>query len=194
VMRDSDDVASGVGGADEPDVPACLPVKEDAAMPDDAPSTRSANPPTPERRRPTPGTPRGYLDAVPTTVMLDRLPVAILAVHRNGTIVYTNPAFEELLGYAGLVDRFITPLVPGCINAAAAVDRLRGAHGAIVELRHAEGRKIEILVGASAFLRADDPVVLIAMHDVTEQLWSHGTIADTDAYRQPRTDARGHGD
>ena len=50
-----------------------------------------------ERRRPPPETPVGYIDRLPARGLLNRLPVPIWAVH-DGAVLYTNRAFEEMLG------------------------------------------------------------------------------------------------
>src|SRR6202012_3308709 len=54
---------------------------------------------TERRRRPSPSTPDEYLYALPALILLDRLPIPMLATGLDGVVVYTNPAFATMLGY-----------------------------------------------------------------------------------------------
>ncbi|HEY5855376.1 MAG TPA: PAS domain-containing protein [Aldersonia sp.] len=127
-----------------------------------------------ERRRAAPDTLGGYLAVIPTPLMLDRLPVPILAVHRDATIVYANPAFAAMTGYSDLAGRRLAPLLAAADPGPDPVEVLRAAAATILALRHADGTTVRAWVSESVFLRADDPVVLVAFQDRTEQLWIHG--------------------
>ena len=54
---------------------------------------------TERRRRPPPSTPEGYLDQLPTLILLERLAIPMLATRLDGVVVYANPAFATMLGY-----------------------------------------------------------------------------------------------
>ena len=58
-------------------------------------------------RRPATQAPIDYLAGLLSDQLLDRLPVPILAVHQDGTVVHANVAFHQMLGYqrSALIDR-----------------------------------------------------------------------------------------
>jgi PAS domain-containing protein len=129
------------------------------------------------RRRPSPSSAEECLHALPGLLLLDRLPVPMLATGLDGVVVYTNPAFATMLGHhpdtvmltgqllpALLVGHSVTP-PRGCVSA------LRAAGNAIVDWRHAEGFPVRSLISETLFFRASDQILLIAVTDVTELIW-----------------------
>ncbi|WP_187776497.1 PAS domain-containing protein [Antrihabitans cavernicola] len=131
-----------------------------------------------ERREAAPQTPRGYLERLPITLVLDRFPIPILAVHEDGVIVYVNAAFADMLGYgcsSELIDRRAELLLADTDHTKFGIGCLRGEPSR-VDLRHREGWTLHTLVSTSALVRADDPVALVAVHDMTEQLWARTTF------------------
>ncbi|WP_037204323.1 PAS domain-containing protein [Rhodococcus opacus] len=131
-----------------------------------------------ERRRPTPETPLGYLKQLPALVLLERLPVPVLAVESDGTVVHANSAFEEMLGYpvASLRGHPVSELLAldDAPTGADAVEHLRESDTAPVDLTHQDGSRVRALVSRPILRREDDPVTLVCFHDVTEQLWNGG--------------------
>ncbi|ANS26225.1 PAS domain-containing protein [Rhodococcus opacus] len=131
-----------------------------------------------ERRRPTPETPLGYLEQLPALVLLERLPVPVLAVESDGTVVHANSAFEEMLGYpvASLRGHPVSELLAldDAPTGADAVEHLRESDTAPVDLTHQDGSRVRALVSRPILRREDDPVTLVCFHDVTEQLWNGG--------------------
>ncbi|KAA0017014.1 PAS domain S-box protein [Antrihabitans cavernicola] len=130
---------------------------------------------TERRRCAPPDTPLGYLEGLPTTLVLDRFPVPILAVHQNGVIVYVNAAFADMLGYpscSALINRGAGHILADPADADTGIDGLRGRSNVVIDLRHQDGWVVHALVSTSALARVDDPVALVALHDVTEQLWA----------------------
>jgi PAS domain-containing protein len=130
------------------------------------------------RRRPSPSSAEECLRALPGLVLLDRLPVPVLATGLDGVVVYTNPAFATMLGHhpdtvmltgqllpALLVGHSTTP-PRGCVSA------LRAAGNAIVEWRHAEGFPVRSVVSETLFFRASDQILLIGVTDITELIWT----------------------
>ncbi|MGW4339847.1 PAS domain-containing protein [Rhodococcus koreensis] len=85
------------------------------------------------------GTPLGYLDRV----LLEWLPVPVLAANDSGLVVQANSALERVLGYAagGFEGRLIAELfAPESVASGPdAVTRLHECAGTVVELRHREG-------------------------------------------------------
>ncbi|MFC9554505.1 PAS domain-containing protein [Rhodococcus sp. NPDC056960] len=131
-----------------------------------------------ERRRPTPGTPLGYLEQLPALVLLERLPVPVLAVEDDGTVVHANGAFEEMLGHplASLRGRPVSELLDldETATGADAVEHLRESATTPVDLAHQDGSRVRALISRPILRRQDDPVTLVCFHDVTEQLWNGG--------------------
>ncbi len=140
-------------------------------------------------RRPALDTPGGYFQGIPAKLLLDRLPVPILAVHQDGTVVHANVAFEHMLGYprSELIEhpaeRIFADTDTG--NPTAGAVRLHERAGDVVDLLHTDGSTVKALVSKSALVREEDPVALVAFCDVTEQLWTQGSLAEHQNWRGP---------
>jgi PAS domain S-box-containing protein len=127
-------------------------------------------------RRSSPNTgqePIDMLRALPALVVLERLPVATMAVAEDGAILFANKACADMLGYvngdlAQLRFRDIFHAMPADNSAVRAV---RAHAGLVVELAHKDGSIVRARMSKSALMRGDDPVALAAFHDLTEQLW-----------------------
>jgi PAS domain S-box-containing protein len=114
------------------------------------------------------------LRTLPALVVLERLPVATIAVAEDGAIVFANKACADMLGYvngnlAGLRFRDIFHAMPADDSAVKAV---RAHANLVVELAHKDGSIVRARMSKSALLRGDDPVALASFHDLTEQLWT----------------------
>ncbi len=113
------------------------------------------------------------LQELPALVVLERVPIPVLAVGNDGTILFTNSAFAEMVGRTPeevLSLRFheifyqapeSEPLLP-VVHALANM---------VVELAHKDGSVVRALMSKSALMRADDQFALAAFQDLTEQLW-----------------------
>ena len=117
--------------------------------------------------------PTDILTRLPAVVMLERVPVPTLAMARDGTILFANTAFAEMLGYgqdslAGLAFPEIFHTVPAAVGALSGVDALANL---VVELQHCEGWTVRARMSKSALKRSDDPVVLVTFENLTERLW-----------------------
>jgi len=129
-----------------------------------------------ERRRhgsPT-DSPMDILRRLPAVVVLERIPVPSLAMARDGTILFANTAFAEMVGYrqdslAGLALAEIFDTVPAAVGALSSVDLLANL---VVELPHCEGWTVRARMSKSALMRRDDPVVLVTFENLTERLWT----------------------
>lgn len=117
--------------------------------------------------------PMHILTRLPAVVLLERIPVPTLAIVQDGTILFGNTAFAEMLGYQQ--DRLAGLCFPEIFRAApAALSALSRAHALanlVVELRHCEGWTVQARMSKSAMLRHDDPVLLVTFENLTEQLW-----------------------
>ena len=117
--------------------------------------------------------PTDILTRLPAVVMLERIPVPTLAMGRDGTILFANTAFSEMLGYpqdslAGLAFPEIFHTMPAAAGALSGVDALANL---VVELQHCEGWTVRARMSKSALKRSDDPVVLVTFENLTERLW-----------------------
>ena len=128
-----------------------------------------------ERRsqRPVDQSPLEVLLQLPALVVLERLPQPTLAVDREGTILFANGAFCDMLGYAP--DELLA-LKFGDIFCSRAThhsaDALIHAHpDRLVKLAHKDGHPVWARMGRSAIWRRDDTLALATFHDHTEELW-----------------------
>lgn len=118
-------------------------------------------------------TPMAILMRLPAVVVLERVPVPSLAMARDGSILFANPAFAAMVGHqqdrlVGAAFSQIFNTAPAAVTAVSGVDALANM---IVELQHAEGWTVRARMSKSAMMRRDDPLVLVIFEDVTEQLW-----------------------
>ena len=117
--------------------------------------------------------PADILTRLPAVVVLERIPVPTLAIARDGTILFANTAFTEMMGYpqdglAGLVFQEVFHTEPAAWSALSGVDALANL---VVELQHCEGWTVRARMSKSALMRRDDPVVLVTFENLTERLW-----------------------
>src|SRR5277367_1165324 len=85
--------------------------------------------------------PTDILTRLPAVVMLERVPVPVLAMARDGIILFANTSFAEMVGYrqeslAGLAFPEVFHTVPAAVCALSGVDALANL---VVELQHCEG-------------------------------------------------------
>jgi PAS domain S-box-containing protein len=113
------------------------------------------------------------LKQLPALVVLERIPVPVLAIGHDGAILFTNTAFAEMVGFEPeevLSLRFeqIFHKAPQSDSLLSTVHALANM---VVELAHKDGSVVRALMSKSAVLRADDQFALAAFQDLTEQLW-----------------------
>jgi PAS domain-containing protein len=134
--------------------------------------------PEERRRRARPDTVVGYLDEVPARVLLDRLPIPAIAVGDDGVIAFANPACETMLGQLEirLVGRPLTEFLRiRPTTAPEAVGDLRNAAGTTTVWAHPTNGIVKVIASQPLLLRADDPVTLVTLTDVTDWLWTTET-------------------
>jgi len=106
-------------------------------------------------------------------VVLERLPEPALAVDREGTILFANGAFCDMLGHAPdelsamkFGDIFCGPAADHC-----AVALVRANHDRLVDLAHKDGHPVWARMSNSALRRRDDTFALVTFRDHTEERW-----------------------
>ena len=125
------------------------------------------------RRNGRPGdSPMDVLTRLPAVVVLERVPVPLLAMARDGILLFANTAFAEMVGYrhdslAGLAFPEIFHTVPAALCGLSGVDALANL---VVELQHWEGWTVRARMSKSALIRCDDPVGG-DVWNLTERLW-----------------------
>jgi PAS domain S-box-containing protein len=117
--------------------------------------------------------PMAVLRELPALVVLERIPVPVVAIAHDGTILFANEAFAAMLGYdqdtvVALKFEQIFQTLP---LDESAVSVVRAHADLIVELLHLDGSTVRARMSKSALLRGDDPVALATFQDLTEQLW-----------------------
>src|SRR3954451_3795201 len=113
------------------------------------------------------------LKELPSLVMLERFPVPVLSIAEDGTLLFANTAFAEMLGHsAGAVTELKFRQIFHTLPAEDSVVSVVRAHAdLVVELLHSDGSIVRARMSKSALLRGDDPVALATFQDLTEQLW-----------------------
>src|SRR5512139_1383217 len=117
--------------------------------------------------------PMAVLKELPALVVLERLPVPVLAIGDDGVIVFANPAFAEMLGYtaAAVKELKFHQIFHTMPAEESAISVMRAHANLIVELLHEDGSIVRAWMSKSALQRGDDPVALATFQDLTERLW-----------------------
>jgi PAS domain S-box-containing protein len=117
--------------------------------------------------------PMTSFQALPPLVVQVRNPVPVLAIGDDGSILFANTAFADMMGYEpdeALSLRFeqIFHQAPASESLLATVHALANM---VVELAHKDGSVVRAMMSKSAVRRVDDQFALAAFQDLTEQLW-----------------------
>jgi PAS domain S-box-containing protein len=113
------------------------------------------------------------LTRLPAVVLLERIPTPVLAMARDGIILFANTAFAEMVGYEqdGLAGSALPEIFDAGPTGAAALSAVDAFVEQMVQLRHREGWTVQARMSTSATTRPDDPIVLLTFDNVTERLW-----------------------
>ena len=116
------------------------------------------------------------LKQLPALVLMERIPVPMLAIGQDGSILFTNTAFAEMVGFEpdevlSLGFHQIFHQAPSSESLLAVVHALANM---VVELTHKDGSVVRAFMSKSAMTRADDQIALATFQDLTEQLWEAG--------------------
>ena len=116
------------------------------------------------------------LEQLPARVVLERMPVPVLAIGQDGSLLFANAAFAEMLGYSTetvLTLKFLEIFHTAPIDASP-VSAVHAYANEIVSLMHSDGSIVRAKMSKSALMREDDPVALATFEDLTEHLWVRG--------------------
>jgi PAS domain S-box-containing protein len=119
--------------------------------------------------------PMEVLSQLPALVLLERIPVPTLAVLQDGTIVFANTAFSDMVGRDAeevVVLRF-HDIFHGALETESVLSVVDGLANMVVELAHKDGSTVRALMSRSALRRADDANALATFQDLTEELWAN---------------------
>ncbi|HZC89155.1 MAG TPA: PAS domain-containing protein [Mycobacterium sp.] len=113
------------------------------------------------------------LKQLPALVVLERIPVPVLAIAQDGAVLFPKTAFSEMVGRApeevlSLKFDEVFHLPPSTESAVSVVQAMANM---VVELAHRDGSSVRALMSRSALIRADDDIALAMFQDLTEQLW-----------------------
>jgi PAS domain S-box-containing protein len=113
------------------------------------------------------------LEQLPAVVVLERIPVPVLAIAHDGTVLFANSAFSQMVGRAS--DEVLSLKVDDIFHLAptteSPVSVVQALANMVVELAHRDGSSVRALMSRSAMIRSDDNIALATFQDLTEQLW-----------------------
>ncbi|WP_081968008.1 PAS domain S-box protein [Mycobacterium kyorinense] len=114
------------------------------------------------------------LKQLPASVVLERIPVPVLAVMQGGTILFANTAFADMLGYGPeeVLSLKFEQIFHRASNGESVLSAVHALANMVVELAHRDGSTVRALMSKSALLRSDDEVALATFQDLTEHLWA----------------------
>lgn len=112
------------------------------------------------------------LGEIPALVILERLPIPVLAIGPEGTILFANAAFTAMLGHTqDTILELNFQSIFYNLPADQPIATLRAYADELVELTHRDGSIVRARMSKSAMLRTDDTIALATFHDLTETLW-----------------------
>jgi PAS domain S-box-containing protein len=117
--------------------------------------------------------PMATLKQLPALVLLERIPVPVLAIANDGALVFANSAFAEMVGRApaDVVSLKFDEIFHLPLTRESALTVVQALANEVVELAHRDGSNVRALMSRSAFIRANDDIALATFQDLTEQLW-----------------------
>jgi PAS domain S-box-containing protein len=117
--------------------------------------------------------PREALEQLPALVLLERIPVPTLAVLQDGTIVFANKAFAEMVGRDAdeVVVLKFHDVFHAALETESVLSVVDGLANMVVELAHRDGSTVRALMSRSALRRSDDEIALATFQDLTEHFW-----------------------
>jgi hypothetical protein len=130
----------------------------------------------------------GYIALLPDVALLSRLQMPVLAVARDGIIVFANPACQIMLGEPDVTvtGRPLNHFLPvAAATASDGVATLRAAAGQLTTWQGAHDQIVRAVVSQPLLVHAENPILFVGLTDVTEWAWDVG-LSSTDAPITPR--------
>ena len=111
----------------------------------------------------------GDLTALP---ILEWMDVPVLALARDGTIVFANWAFADMLGHTPeLILTLSYPEIFGPVaDGHSPIAALQAKADQVVQLPHLDGTAVQAKVSGTLVV-AEDELALTTFDDMTEELW-----------------------
>jgi PAS domain-containing protein len=127
----------------------------------------------------------GYLDQLPDVALLSRLQMPVLAVARDGVIVFANPACQIMLGDPDvtIAGRRLNHFLLAA-ETADGVAMLRAAAGQLTTWQGAHDQIVRAVVSQPLLVHAQSPLLFVGLTDVTEWAWDVG-LSSADAPINP---------
>jgi PAS domain S-box-containing protein len=114
------------------------------------------------------------LTELPALIVLERIPAPVLAIAHDGSLLFTNTAFAEMVGREP--DEVLSLRFQEIFQEAPSSESLLSVVHAfanmVVKLAHKDGWVVRALMSTSALVRADDQFALTTFQDLTAQLWN----------------------
>jgi PAS domain S-box-containing protein len=159
-------VASAVTQSVESDDVALNDEEVPPGMPHSQPAERRRNPQHSQ-------SPMTILEQLPGLLVLARVPIPVLAIAHDGSILFTNTAFAEMVGRES--DEVLSLQFHHIFHRAPASESLiSGVHpltNANVDLVHKDGWVVRALMSRSALIGTEDQFSLATFQDLTMQSW-----------------------
>jgi PAS domain S-box-containing protein len=113
------------------------------------------------------------LKQLPAVVVLERIPVPVLAIANDGTLVFANSAFSDMVGRHSeeVLSLKFDEIFHVSLTSEPVVSIVQALANEVVELAHRDGSSVRALMSRSALIRSDDDIALATFQDLTEQLW-----------------------
>jgi PAS domain S-box-containing protein len=113
------------------------------------------------------------LQRLPALVALEQIAVPVLAIGYDGSILFANTAFADMMGY-GPDEALSLRFEQVFLHAQESDSVLATVHALanmVVEMVHKDGSVVRAMMSNSATMQVDDQFVIAAFQDLTEQLW-----------------------
>ena len=113
------------------------------------------------------------LSQLPALALLEWIPVPVLAFTDDGTIVFTNWSFAQMIGHTPemVLSLRFDQIFESLPDDDTPIALLRARADLIVETIHLDGSTVQTRMTESLVLGGADELALATFHDVTEQLW-----------------------
>ena len=112
------------------------------------------------------------LTGLPALAVLEWIEVPVLGMAQDGSIVFANWAFADMIGYTPEMVQGLTyeHIFSPTTDMGSPMAVMRANAHLVIELGHLDGSVVRVKV-SEPFLLSDDGMALATFHDMSEQLW-----------------------